>query len=227
MSDNFLVSKWGYNPDVDAFTGADEDVISSGGLQYWAATAAVLQISAGSANDTEGGTGANSIRIEGLDENWLPIFEEVDLNGVSVVNTVQKFIRVNRAYVTKSGSLEANDTDITIGDGTGTHTIIEAGVGQTEKATYSVPSGVDNAYISEVTVAIQVKTSTNATAKVFTREFGSNTWRTRAREVVSDDAPLSENVHIGLTEKTDIRLTVTAASADNLPIKGGFNIRKY
>ena len=66
--------------------------------------AVTMFVSSTSANDANGGTGANSILIQGLDENYDEIEETVLLNGQTQVATQKSYLRLYRAFVTLCGT---------------------------------------------------------------------------------------------------------------------------
>jgi hypothetical protein len=106
----------------------------------------------GNAADTAAGAGAQSIRVEGLDENWEIATEDIVTAGASAsTKTTTKFIRVYRAYVLNVGTYgAANTAAITIETEAGaTVALIPAGRGQTTMAIYTVPAGYE-AYITGV-----------------------------------------------------------------------------
>jgi hypothetical protein len=93
--------KFGYNPDVN---GEEETVWAQGGDFPYPTSAVTMFVSSTSANDANGGTGANSILIQGLDENYDEIEETVFLNGQTQVATQLAYLRVYRAFVTLAGT---------------------------------------------------------------------------------------------------------------------------
>jgi hypothetical protein len=68
-----------------------------------------FSIASTSINDTITGSGAEIIRIFGLDSNWNPLEEDIILNGQTAVNTINQFIRINDMLVLRSNNA-ANDT---------------------------------------------------------------------------------------------------------------------
>lgn len=58
-----------------------------------------LQVASSNAQDTFGGNGVAVIRIEGVDEEWGDVYEDVQLTGQTSATTFKKFIGVNSAYV--------------------------------------------------------------------------------------------------------------------------------
>lgn len=85
--------------------------------------AQILKVSSTSANDKPLSSGAQTVRISGLDADYNPISEVVVLNGQSPVDTVNAYLRVNSMICETFGSLNYNDGAIYAGSG-----IITAGV---------------------------------------------------------------------------------------------------
>lgn len=139
------IYKFGFNT---AITTVEETVWDGQDEYSYAATADVLSIVSASANDDLTGTGAQKIKIEGLDENYAIQIVEVELDGITPVATTETFIRVYRAYITQAGTEEVNDGDISISIGSTLSAKISAGQGQTLMAVYSVPAGF-TAYITQ------------------------------------------------------------------------------
>ena len=77
-------------------------------------TAEKFSIASTSANDTFGGTGANTVFIQGLDVNLEEVIEVVALNGQTPVLTTNNFFRVNRFFCFTGGSSEQNEGEICI-----------------------------------------------------------------------------------------------------------------
>lgn len=90
----------------------------------------------GTAGDTA------SILISGLDANYSPISETLVLNGASNVTTVKSYFRINGMQVT-AGSATNPAGVVTLKDLTDTiiYAQINAGVGRTQAAIYTVPAG--------------------------------------------------------------------------------------
>ena len=70
--------------------------------------ARVHNVASQSALDIAGNTGAHEIEIQGLDEDWRPIKELLTLDAQNAVQTANAYRRINRAVVTKAGSLQVN-----------------------------------------------------------------------------------------------------------------------
>lgn len=102
----------GHNLDIDS--GVEEDVWEAGGLLARLDTAETMNL-AGGTNDDAGavGTGAWTVRLTGLDDNWLPITEDVTLDGTTPVETTLAFLRINDLRVLTAGTALHNVDIIT------------------------------------------------------------------------------------------------------------------
>lgn len=136
---------FGYNPDVDT---SEESVWPDGGTVPHPTTASVLTVSSSSASDTELGTGARTVAIVGVDDNYNQVSETVVLDGQTAVNTVNSYLYVNQFYVVTVGSGGANAGDINAGTGVVTagvpavlYDIIATGYNNRTTGHYCVPAG--------------------------------------------------------------------------------------
>jgi len=104
--------------------------------QYTYPVAATQMNLAGTAGDTA------SILISGLDANYLPISETLVMNGETPVQTVKSYLRINSMQVT-AGSATNPAGVVTLKNLTNTviYAQINAGVGRTQAAIYTVPAG--------------------------------------------------------------------------------------
>ena len=91
---------------------------------------------AGTAGDTA------TITIQGLDANYAQISENVVLNGATPVTTTKSYLRINSMNVAL-GSATNPAGVVTLKDLTNTtiYAQINAGVGRTQAAIYTVPAG--------------------------------------------------------------------------------------
>jgi len=105
-----LWNKFGYNEDID--TGK-ESIWSPGGIFVPIVTARTLSVVSTSTADDDGGTGANSIIIYGIDADWKAQTVVVTLDGTTPVVTTETWMGINRMSIYVSGSGGVNAGTIT------------------------------------------------------------------------------------------------------------------
>ena len=111
-----LWNKFGYNNDLDIGT---EVVASWGGTFTPLTTATTLTISSTDGDDTDGGTGCNSIVVYGIDENRDAQIEVVTLDGTNNVVTTSTWLGINRIAMFLCGTSQVNEGTINITATTG------------------------------------------------------------------------------------------------------------
>lgn len=141
---------FGFNPDVGM---AEETIWDLGGIYTYPPDAGVeMAISSSSANDTSAGTGARTVDIIGLDQNFDDFTATMTLNGQTAVAIPGLCSRMFRAFVRSTGTSEANEGTIFIADASAvltagvppqdeTFTSIGIGENQTLEAFYTIPNG--------------------------------------------------------------------------------------
>ena len=132
-------NKFGYNLDVD--TAASETIWEPGGTFARMTTADTLDLVSSSVADDDGSTGANSLVLYGVDENWETQTEVISLNGIGAVTTVNQWLGLNRAAIFLAGTGLGNAGKITI-TATSAATIqatIPIGQGTTQQCLFFVP----------------------------------------------------------------------------------------
>lgn len=130
--------RFGINSNVGTTT---EDIWEMGGTEIYLTSAETMDIFSDSANDTNLGTGANTLTIVGLDNDYNQIDEIVTLNGTTPVTTVNSYIRVNDMFILTSGSSETNEGTITcVASIAATdHSTILPEIGRSLKAQFTLP----------------------------------------------------------------------------------------
>ena len=226
------IYKFGYNPDVDS---AEETVWSQGGNYPWLDVAVTMFVSSSSANDTNGGTGANTILIQGLDEDYNEIEETITLNGQTQVTTQLSYLRVYRAYVTLAGSSGTSGGTVYVGssgasggvpNGTTYATIAQGN--QTQIAAYTVPAG-HTLYLDDINFTAAVSQQNRiVTCSFHSRDFGTNVFRTRFINVIQSNQlitkfeypqPFAERTDIECRVSTNTTNTAIGASFQGVLIK--------
>lgn len=137
-----VVYKFGTNSNV----GTVEVPIWDGSIAYtYLTTATIINVVSSAIADTILGAGARTVRVFGLNANWEEISEIVELNGTTIVPTVNEYLRVYRAQVVTSGGNGlidgANDGNITFSSGANLQAQISIGNGQTLMSIFTVPLG--------------------------------------------------------------------------------------
>lgn len=132
ISYHSTVNIYGYQPAVaQTFIPLWENATA-----YTYPVAATKMNLAGTAGDTA------SILITGLDAGYVPQSETLVLNGATPVETVKSYLRINSMQVT-AGSATNPSGIVSLKNLTNTtiYAQINAGVGRTQAAIYTVPAG--------------------------------------------------------------------------------------
>jgi hypothetical protein len=170
-----VVTIRGINPDVGT---TPEDVIPWGGFYAWQDTPVSLEVVSTSAADGIGGTGLRTILVEGLDNNFLPLSEVVELKGTSVVPLANQYRRVNRLVgVTAGSALQGVGTiDARVAGGGAIQQRILANESISRAGIYTIPANC-NGHTFRVVVSI--------------RQSGANdmTLMLRGRNLAVPDSP--------------------------------------
>ena len=198
------VSKYGYNP---AVIDVKEDIWANGGVLQFLSSAETLEIASTDAADDGDpvGTGARTISIFGLDANYMPISEEIVMNGTTDVTTTKSYLRVNRMRAVTAGS---NGTNVGTISATATtagtvQAAITADAGATLKSQYTVPAGY---YAFIRTINYGALNNDQVEFDLQTRNEGA-AWVTRDRlDTVEGFIPQPFQVPIRVAPKADIRV---------------------
>ena len=170
----YVVEKFGDNPTLDV--GVAETIWEGQGLYPWdafASGAQVLEAVSASASDTLAGTGARTVRVEGLGSNYELQNENVTLNGTTAATLSLPFIRVFRIRVITAGSSGTNAGVITIRLSGGGVTVgtVSAGENQSQMGIYTIPAN-KTGLIVQFQSALSKKQSTIVEAEIYVRSFG-------------------------------------------------------
>ena len=218
--------KFGNNPDIN---GSLETIWSYGGLYVYPTSAIQMKVSSTSANDTSNGTGARTIVVSGLNQNYDEVSETVTLSGQNAVLTVNTFIRVFRSYVVLAGSSNTAEGTIYIGTGTVTAGVpatvyaeIVIGENQTLMAIWTVPAGY-TLYINHgVFSAASNNSAQYILGKMMIRPFGSVFRNAADLTANSNVIPYSFEVPLAVQEKSDIEARGIALSGTNFYTTASF-----
>jgi len=134
-----------------------------------------VTIVSSSALDTLLGTGAQIIRLSGLDSKFNEIQEDIALNGVTSVVSINKYFRVHIARVVKAGATGENQGIIDIAQQTTVANVfaeIEMGSNRSLNANYTVPFG-KIAYIKQGFATLSKKQNALCEIRAKVRLLGS------------------------------------------------------
>jgi len=136
-----MVNKFGYNPSIGSL--AFETIWETGDDYPWQSTAVTVDVVSDDTNDDVAGTGARTLRIQGLDGSYNLAEETVDMDGTTTVTTTQTFLRVFRMSVETAGTSGNNvgNISVTYTGGSDVAATITAGNGQTLMTLYTIPAG--------------------------------------------------------------------------------------
>ena len=213
-----LWNKFGYNDDIDVGT---EVVASWGGTFTPLTTAGTLLIASSSVNDTNGGTGCNSIVIYGIDSNREEQIEVVTMNGTTTVNTVSTWLGINRVamFLCGSGQINAGDIAILSSVGGATMAVMPLGGGVTQQCIFYVPA--NNNFIMEWLMINVLNQGKNAelNIKVWVYSAVSNGKQEVFRvnidtAVTNEPIEINPNLPFPVSEKTVVWIECTSDKAN-------------
>ena len=136
-----MVNKFGYNSSIGS--GSFETIWETGDDYPWQSSAVTVDVVSDDTDDDVAGTGARTLRIQGLDGSYNLAEETIDMDGTTTVTTTQTFLRVFRMSVETAGSSGNNEGTITVTytGGSDVAATISEGNGQTLMALYTIPAG--------------------------------------------------------------------------------------
>lgn len=228
--------KYGKNSNV-GITSLPETVWQGDGLYPFQSSSYTAEVLSASVADTVVGTGAQVVRILGLDASFLEVTEDVPLNGVTpVLTTRTDWIRIYRAYILTAGSGEVNAGDITIRlvSAGATQAVIAAGMGQTQQAAMTLPANYNGAITSWSIHLLNTSATTEIEFGIFIRDgsLDNPSWRVQsdlgAKSGASSsvlEAPINAPIPIG--PKTDVDVRVLACNSNNVRVASIFEMMGF
>jgi hypothetical protein len=203
------VFKFGFNADVN---GAEETIWDVGGIYAYPGSAVAMTVT--SAAGTPATDNGVKVVVQGLDEDYNEVSEEVTLAGAGTATTTQTFLRVFRSYV--SGSQEPTG-NLNITNGATTYARITLGENQTLMAMWTVPAGYTG-FLDHVNIATG---TTNAnqyvTAQIVQRQLGG-VFRVMMKQTLGSGgvADFLIRYPILVPEKTDLEVRAESSGSNNL-----------
>ena len=183
-------------------------------------SATTMLLYSSSASDTN-----VSVLINGLDANFNPISETLVLtNGATGVTTVNSYLRINGMALTTSvgnvGKLILSNAGKTV-----TYAAINAGIGKSQAAIYTVPAGYTY-YLTRVDInaAIAAGGVASVNYQVYSKNNVSGIALTVLETSFTQNFSIRRVVPFAYTEKTDLQWQ---ASADTGTVQIGVNVEGY
>jgi hypothetical protein len=130
VSNHSAINKFGWNSSVG---GSFETVWDGSNVYTYQSSGTATAVSTTDADDS-----ASTVRISGLDANFLPATDLITVDGSASANS---YSRINRAIVVSANTSTTNSNSIEIRQGGEIAALITAGAGQTLMAVYTVPAG--------------------------------------------------------------------------------------
>jgi hypothetical protein len=195
------VNVFGFNRSIGT---SFETVWNDGGNYVYPTSALTMSVVSTSAADTM------DVLISGLDINYNPISETVTLTGTSAVTTSIGFFRINSAIIL-AGS---NAGDISISNGGTKYAFIEALLGTTQSAIYTVPAG-HNLYLVRIDAN---SATTNGQKYLFIRNVvttGGRTLRVSEATFATSQVSYDRQVPFKIAEKSDFHFEAKSSSSTN------------
>ena len=221
IADHYPMRKFGHNAAVGA---ALETVWSGSNIYPYMATKDILEILSDDEEDGGSGTdtGALTMTIYGLDEDYALQNETVTLNGGTIVESSLEYLRVYRAIVNTAGSLGWNKGTITVRDKTNdvARALIDPTFNQTLMAVFTVPAG-HTAYI--ISWYLSSSVSKVVEAGLFIREFGGVFAVKRYVDFLTGPHAQYLDIPHSVSEKSDIEVRASAAGGGG-HVAGGFTL---
>lgn len=223
----FSISKFGRNSDIAADSTED---IWDGSTPYSFPTTALMTSMSQTANQAAltGGT----VEVQGLDENWKRIVQEVDLDGANtttVITLPTPLIRVFRMKILENVVTTSPVRVHNVGE-TQDYAVIDTGNNQTLMAIYTVPANCTSyllSYYGNMNPATNKDPST-MNIRLFARD-NHNNYEAQVKHILGLDANASSHFShkfeppLRFTQKTDIFIdgTTVGKAAD---ISAGFDL---
>lgn len=180
-------------------------ITPQGGAYPWPAAAAQPTLVSSSANDAAAGTGARTVQVDYLDENYAEQSEIVTLNGTTAVTmTADDVIRVNDMTVLTAGSGGVTAGNLSLKISSDTIAYIAAGNNCSRQGVFTVPAG-KRLVIDGFKVAV-THTAANKRAIIGLRKRVGGSLFSSAWETALTDGFAPEDLKHPLVfeEKTDV-----------------------
>ena len=207
------VNKFGYNTAV----GTNYEVLSDLGTDPLPTAAAAVSIVSSSADDTSGGTGAQTVEVQGLDANYNLQTSTVTMSGTSAVTTgSDEYLRVFRMRVLTAGTNETNVGNITASISGTDIARITADTGQTLMGIYTIPAN-HTGYLKKFQASISK--NQEATVQFRIKTFNNGAWQVKGQfGTFANTVEYDYIIPLHIPEKTDIQFRAKAGATSEMGV---------
>ena len=214
------INKFGFNDQIP--TTFEVIYVGSANFTY-PTTAGVVTLTSDEGADDIAGTGARTVKIQGLDNNYNEISVTVDMDGTGNVVTTQTFLRLFRMGVETAGSSERAVGVITATIGGNEMARIDPEYdNQTLQANYTIPAGKIG--LLKRIQATSTKDNKAAMVGLFTKEPGGVFKVKQLIEVYRNSVVIDFPIPLVIPEKTDVELRGKNLNSGNVSIGGTFDL---
>ena len=214
------INKFGFNDQIP--TTFEVIYVGSANFTY-PTTAGVVTLTSDEGADDIAGTGARTVKIQGLDNNYNEISVTVDMDGTGNVVTTQTFLRLFRMGVETAGSSERAVGVITATIGGNEMARIDPEYdNQTLQANYTIPAGKIG--LLKRIQATSTKDNKAAMVGLFTKEPGGVFKVKQLIEVYRNSVVIDFPIPLVIPEKTDVELRGKNLNTGNVSIGGTFDL---
>lgn len=209
----------GFNASVGSVL---EDIWPPGGILQTLDDAETINVVSTDAVDNGAGTGARTVKIKGLDFEFLEIEEELTLNGLTIVPTVNKFIRIEscRVLTAGTGGENAGDISLTAILSATLQCFVEATFNNDQQLQYTVPA---NKFAVFTQFLMETQKDQQGFINLWIRNFGEvyvlgRNWNVYQSSIT---APLIPPLALG--PKADITMRGVKVTAGDIQIACNMN----
>ena len=217
------VNKFGYN---GAIGTSYETIWTDSNLMPYVSIANNMVVTSSSSDDDVGGTGAQTITVEGLDENYNPVSAVFNMNGTeNSTNTSVSFLRAHRAFVNTVGSGDSNQ-GVILGSLSGSNIIhILTGENQTLQANFTTAANT-TAFITDIHLSSGKENKTGLFRLVVRDNRTPNKpfLNKQLVELYRDSTTVEYPVPLKIPEKHDIEIQCKNLDASTLSASATFNL---
>jgi len=225
-----IITKFGFNPDVDTGT-FPEDLWGQSGTYVAPTAARVHNFVSTSVNDTAAGTGARTILIYGIDGSYNRVTETITMNGVVNVASVNSYFHIHLVQVITAGSTGNNVGLITgtaVTDATITISVL-ATQNQSVSSIYMVPVGYKGYLMVARARMDNATANSSAIVQVLNKPFGG-VFQLKAQISLNNAGSsfvaldYSNSAPFILQAKSLTKMTCTSVTNNNTTVEGGYDL---